>query len=144
MKYHFRIHKEKSGYWAESIEEGLNANTQADTIGELYKNMKEALELCLEEPDQRSTYIPPLPDSSLKGRNIVEVSPDPHFALAALVRRHRLLSHLSQRQAAQKLGIKHLSQYQRLEKGKTANPELGTLVRLKKLFPDFSVDAALA
>lgn len=144
MKYHFRIHKEKGGYWAESIEEGLNANTQADTMDDLYKNMKEVLELCLEEPEERSTYIPPLPDPSLKGRNIVEVSPDPQIALAALVRRHRMLNHLTQRQAAQKLGIKHLSQYQRLEKGKTANPELGTLAKLKRLFPDFSVDDALA
>jgi hypothetical protein len=40
--------------------------------------------------------------------------------------------------------MKHLYQYQKLESSKTSNPELGTLVKLKKLFPDLSVDLALA
>lgn len=142
MKYHFRIHKEKGGYWAESVEEGLNANTQADTLEELHKNMKEVLELCLEEPED-STYIPPLPDPSIKGRNIVEVPVDPKIALAAMVRRERLEHKLSQRKAAEKLGFKNVIQYQRLESGKNLNPELDTLIKLKRIFPGLSVDAVL-
>jgi antitoxin HicB len=142
MKYHFRIHKEKDGYWAESVEEGLNANTQADTLEELHKNMKEVLELCLEEPEE-STYIPPLPDPSIKGRNIVEVPVDPKIALAAMVRRERLEHKLSQRKAAEKLGFKNVIQYQRLESGKNLNPELETLIKLKRIFPGLSVDSAL-
>ncbi len=142
MKYHFRIHKEKDGYWAESVEEGLNANTQADTLEELHKNMKEVLELCLEEPEE-STYIPPLPDPSIKGRNIVEVAVDPKIALAAMVRRERLEHKLSQRKAAEKLGFKNVIQYQRLESGKNLNPELETLIKLKRIFPGLSVDAIL-
>ena len=143
MKYHFRIHKEKDGYGAESVEEGLNANTQADTLEELHKNMKEVLELCLEEPEE-STYIPPLPDPSIKGRNIVEVAVDPKIALAAMVRRERLEHKLSQRKAAEKLGFKNVIQYQRLESGKNLNPELETLIKLKRIFPGLSVDAVLA
>lgn len=142
MKYHFRIHKEKDGYWAESVEEGLNANTQADTLEDLHKNMKEVLELCLEEPED-SSYIPPLPDPSIKGRNIVEVPVDPKIALAAMVRRERLEHKLSQRKAAEKLGFKNVIQYQRLESGKKLNPELDTLIKLKRIFPGLSVDAVL-
>lgn len=142
MKYHFRIHKEKDGYWAESVEEGLNANTQADTLEELHKNMKEVLELCLEEPEA-STYIPPLPDPSIKGKNIVEVPVDPKIALAAMVRRERLEHKLSQRKVAEKLGFKNVIQYQRLESGKNLNPELETLIKLKRIFPGLSVDAVL-
>lgn len=142
MKYHFRIHKEKDGYWAESVEKGLNANTQADTLEELHKNMKEVLELCLEEPEE-STYIPPLPDPSIKGKNIVAVPVDPKIALAAMVRRERLEHKLSQRKAAEKLGFKNVIQYQRLESGKNLNPELETLIKLKRIFPGLSVDAVL-
>ena len=143
MKYHFKVHKEKKGYWAEGIEIDW-ANTQGDTLKELTFNMQEVLELCLEEPDEKSTFIPPMPDPSLKGRNIVEVSPDPKIALAALIRKERIEAKLSQRQVAEKMGIKHISQYQKLESGKTANPELGTLAKLKRVFPGLSVDLVLA
>ncbi len=143
MKYHFKIHKEKKGYWAEGVEISW-ANTQADTREELEKNMQEVLELCLEEPDDKSTFIPPMPDPSIKGRNIVEVSPDPQIALAAFIRKERIEAKWSQRKAADMLGIKHISQYQRLERGKTSNPEFGTLTKLKRVYPHFSVDAVLA
>jgi antitoxin HicB len=143
MKYHFRIHKEKKGYWAEGVEIDW-ANTQAGKLEDLYANMKEVLELCLEEPDDKSTFIPPMPNPTIKGRNIVEVSPDPRVALAALIRKERIEAKLTQRQTAEKLGIKHVSQYQKLESGKTANAELGTLYKLKKLFPAISLDEVLA
>lgn len=49
MTYHFKVHKEGSGFWAQCIEfEGCL--TQADSIKELEKNMQEALELYLYEP----------------------------------------------------------------------------------------------
>jgi len=42
MYYHFKIHKEPDGYWAECIElEGCV--TQGDSLDELQKNMEEAL-----------------------------------------------------------------------------------------------------
>jgi antitoxin HicB len=143
LKYHFKIHKEKKGYWAQGIE--INwANTQGDTLEELGRNMVEVLELCLEEPDDKSTFVPPMPNPALKGRNIVEVSPDPKVALAALIRKERIEAKLSQRQVAERMGIRHISQYQRLESGKTANAELGTLAKLKRVFPAISVDLVLA
>ena len=144
MKYHFRIHKEKGGYWAESVEKGLNANTQADTLEELHKNMQEVLDLCLEEPDDRSTYIPPMPDPTIKGRSIVQVPVTPSVALAAMVRRERLEHKLTQRKAADRMGFKNVIQYQRLESGKTANAELSTLAKIKKAFPSISMDEILA
>ena len=143
MKYHFKVHKEKTGYWAEGIEIPW-AHTQGGDMEELCANMKEVLELCLEEPDKGSSFVPPLPARAVRGRNIVEISPDPNVALAVLVRRLRIQNHLTQRQTAHKLGIKHFSQYQRMEKGATANPELATLAKLKRLYPKFSVDAVLA
>jgi antitoxin HicB len=142
VKYHFRIHKEGKGYWAECIEIDW-ANTQGDSLEELQANMKEVLELCLDERDDKSTFIPPMPIASIKGRNIVEVSPDPKIALAALIRKERIEARLSQREVANRMGIRHVSQYQKLESGKTANAELGTLAKLKKVFPSFSVDAVL-
>jgi antitoxin HicB len=142
MKYHYRIHKTKIGFWAECIEAD-GWVTQAKSRSELEKNMFEALNAVLDEPLE-SNWMPPLPNPSLKGRNIVEVPVEPHIALAMLVRQHRLKNKLTQKQAAAKLGMKHVYQYQKLESGKTANPELGTLVKLKGLFPNLSVDAALA
>ena len=141
MKYHFKIHKEKSLYWAEGVEIHW-ANTQAKTTDELQRNMEVVLELCLEEPES-SDLILPLPDAKVKGKNIVEVRVKANVALASLLRRQRLLAKISQRTAAHKLGIKHISQYQRLESGKM-NPELGTLEKLKKTFPKLSIDSVLA
>jgi antitoxin HicB len=141
MKYHFRIHEEETGYWAECVEGEWV--TQGRTMKKLEVNMHDALNGVLDEPED-STWIPPMPDPTIKGRNIVEVEVDPKIAMAMMVRVSRLRRGMTQREAAAQLGIRHVSQYQRLESGKTANPELGTLVKLKKLFPDFSVDAVLA
>ncbi len=50
MKYHFQIHKENKGFWAECIEL-KGCVTQGDTLEELCDNIEEALTLYLEEPD---------------------------------------------------------------------------------------------
>jgi antitoxin HicB len=141
MKYHFRIHRGEKYLWAQCVEGEWP--TQGETREELEFNMREALNGVLDEPED-SKWIPPMPDPTIKGRNIVEVEVDPQIALAMLVRVSRLKRGMTQREAAGKLGIRHVSQYQRLESGKTANPELGTLVKLKRLFPELSVDAVLA
>jgi len=141
MKYHFKIRKQGKWLWAECMESG-GWVTQAENREALEKNMREVLNAVLDEyPD--SNWIPPLPNPAIKGRNIVEVPVEPKIALATLVRLSRLRSKLTQKQAATMLGMKHVFQYQKLESGKTANPELGTLVKLKALYPEFSVDAAL-
>lgn len=47
---------------------------------------------------------------------------------------------MTQREAAKLLGMKNIYSYQRLESGKTANPELLTLVKIKKVFPEIDLD----
>ncbi|HKP94523.1 MAG TPA: helix-turn-helix domain-containing protein [Fibrobacteria bacterium] len=142
MNYHFKIHKEKGGYWAECLE--LHGCwTQGENREHLALMMADVVSAYLDEPES-STHMFPMPNPALKGRNIVEVPVDPKIAMAMMVRQSRLERSLTQRQVADKLGMKHISQYQKLESGKTANPELLTLVKLKGLYPDLSVDAVLA
>lgn len=143
MRYHFKIHKEKKGYWAESLEKGLGVTTQGKTLEELSQNLQEALDLALDEPGD-SKWMPPLPDASFKGRYVLGVAVNPKIAMATLVRMTRLQSGLTQREVAQKMGIKTLSTYQKLESSRTANPEWTTLVRLKQVLPDFPLEIAAA
>jgi antitoxin HicB len=142
VKYHFKVHKEKGGYWAEGVELPF-AKTQADTEAELHANMKEVLEMFLDDHKSNEGLDIPMPRKSVKGRGIVEVSPDPKIALAFLIRKERIEAKMSQSEAAKRLGIKHVSQYQRLESGKSANAELGTLAKLKAVFPSLSLDTVL-
>jgi len=142
MKYHFLIHKEKKGCWANCIElEGCA--TQATSESELKKNMEDVLNLFLDEPEDSKTVFP-TPKKNLKGRNIVQVPVAPRVALAFLLRKHRLERNLTQTQAAKLLGMKGLYSYQRLESSKTANPEFETIVRIKKAFPELKLDELLA
>ena len=66
MKYHFKVHKEGNGYWAECIElEGCLTQTERDpkggSIEELHYNMREALNLYLSEsPDSDLIFPRPL------------------------------------------------------------------------------------
>lgn len=141
MKYHFKIHKEGTGYWAECLEmEGCL--TQGENMKHLNEMMLEALNLYLDEPEA-STILFPMPDPALKARNIVEVPVQTSVAMAMVLRQSRVERRMTQRQVADKLGMKHVWQYQKLESGKTANPELKTLVKLKTVFPNLSVDAIL-
>ncbi|MCD6023809.1 MAG: hypothetical protein K0Q91_725 [Fibrobacteria bacterium] len=141
MQYHFRIHAEGGGFWARSLEKGLGITTQGDTLEELKSNLADALNLALNEPAD-SKWIPPMPGKFVKSRNILAVAVDPHVALATMIRVSRLRNGWPQRLAAERLGIKHLRQYQLLESGKS-NPELATLVKIKRTFPKVSIDAVL-
>jgi antitoxin HicB len=138
MKYHFKIHKERlGGYWAEGIEL-KGCNTQGETESELLYNMEEVLNLYLDEPSD-SKMIFPLP-KKLKGRNIVSIPVQPRIAFALVLRMARLKHHYTQRQTADLLGFKNISAYQKLEKSKTANPGLETLVKVKRVFPEIQID----
>lgn len=133
MKYHFKVYKEKKGYWAKCVElEGCL--TQGETKKELSVNMHEALNLYLDEPEN-SKVIFPLPKERLKDKDLIEVSVDPKIAFAMTLRQERVKNHLTQTQVAKKLGFKNPYSYQRLENSKTANPSLLTLVSLKSIFP---------
>ncbi|NGX61806.1 MAG: hypothetical protein K940chlam9_01295 [Chlamydiae bacterium] len=142
MKYHFKVHKERKMYWAQCIElEGCV--TQATSQRGLYANMEEALNLYIQEPGQ-STDLASLPKKNIrKTKNVVEVPVDPEIAFSFMVRYHRIKKHkMTQNQAAKKMGFETLYSYQRLE-AKKCNPSLKILFKIKKAFPDFSLDYAL-
>lgn len=141
MKYHFKIRKEKEGYSARCLElEGCF--TQGDTLEELRKNMEEALNLYVEEPED-SKELAAFPDEKIRcSKSVIEVALDPEIAFSFMVRCCRLKHGLTQQQAAKKMGFPDLYSYQRLE-AKKCNPTLKILSKIKKLFPEFSIDYAL-
>ena len=139
MHYHFKIHKEGRGYWAQCVEL-VGCITQADTLKELKGNMEEALNLYIDEPSG-STFLAPLPERKLdRSKSLAQVSVDPEVAFAFMVRRYRIQSKMTQKQAAKKLGMTNLYSYQRLER--KCNATLAVIGKIKSLFPDFSVDYA--
>ena len=142
MKYHFKIHREKSGFWAECLELA-GCRTQANSQVELFHNMSEALNLFLSEPADSKLFFP-LPKKNPRSADTVAVNVRPGVAFAVILRRLRLRHGFTQKDVALKMGFKNLYSYQRLENGKTANPELATLVEIKKVFPEFSLDEILA
>ncbi len=142
MKYHFKIHKEGNGFWAQCIEL-TGCVTEGDSISELQKNMHEALNLYVEEAED-SRDLAHLPDESIQvTRNIVEIQLDPQIAFAFMVRYCRIKHGLTQQQAAKKMGFDTIYSYQRLE-GKRCNPSLKIISKIKQAFPDFSIDYALS
>lgn len=142
MYYHFRIHNDPDGLWTDCIElEGCS--TQADTMDELSFNMKEVLNLYLDEPGD-SKVIMPFPDETIKeSKNIIKVKADLQIAFAFYLRMLRLKRQLTQKEAARLLGLKHLYSYQRLESSKKANPGLLTLGKIKEVFPEFDLNMVI-
>lgn len=139
MKYHFKIHKEKKGYWGECVEL-KGCVSQGKTLKDLEKNLKEALDLYLAEPET-SRVIFPMPKKGVKGKNILEIDVDQQIALAFLVRTERLKKKLTQKEAAKRLGVP-LYSYQKLESAKTSNPEWKTIIKLRKVFPQLNLNLA--
>lgn len=137
MKYHFKIHREKNGYWAECIEL-VGCCTQGDDRKDLLDNMKESLDSYLSEAESSSVIFPE-PRKNLKSKNIVEMQVSPNVAFALQLRQIRLKRNLTQKAMMSLLGILHLSNYQRLENPKKANPELKTLFELQNQLPELSV-----
>lgn len=138
MLYHFRIHHDDDGFWAECLELH-GCSTQADTKEKLLKNAMEALNLYLEEPEDSSLSFP-LPQEN-DAPDVIAVPVDPRIALSILLRKYREDHHYTQKEVAEKLGMKNTYSYQRLER--RSNPNLATLRKLKNVFPDLSVDYVL-
>lgn len=140
MKYHFKIHKEGAGFWAECIELP-GCLTEGNSKEELFANMQDALNTYLEEPHD-SRYVAPLPKARMHlSRNLIEVPVDPAVALAFSIRRQRIKNGLTQKEAADQLGMKQVYSYQRLEK--RCNPSFDLLYKLASLFPLLSFDRVL-
>ena len=138
MTYHFRVHTGKPP-WAECIELD-GCMTQGRTRAELEKNMREALNLYLEEPESSKLVFPP-PCRMRTNRSVVAVEVDPGVAFAVQLRQSRLRSRLTQQEAARRLGLRSIYSYQRLER--RANPSLRTIKKVTTLFPDLSLDSVL-
>ncbi len=140
MRYHFKIHKEGNSFWAECIELP-GCVTEGDSKEELFKNMQDALNTYLEEPED-SQYLAPPPKASISlSRTVVEVPVEPSIALAFSIRQQRIKNGLTQKEVAKKLGMKGLYSYQRLER--KCNPTLDLIFRLVLLFPALSLDKVL-
>lgn len=134
MYYHFKIHDDPDGLWAECVElEGCVTQSENDTMEDLQNNMVEALNLYLDEPVS-SKIIFPYPDDSIRGKNIEKVAVEPGIAFAMIVRQYRLEHNLTQKEMASSLDIKNIIVYQRLEK--RGDPKLSTISRIKKVYPD--------
>ena len=142
MKYHFKIRKEKKGFSAQCMElEGCI--TQGDSMKELLKNMQEVLNLYVQEPEDSKDLVPFPDDSIRKSKNVIQVALDPEIAFSFMVKYCRIKHGMTQTEAAKKMGFENLYSYQRLE-AKKCNPSLKILFKIKQIFPDFSVDYALA
>jgi len=142
MLYHFKIHKESDGHWAECLELD-GCQTQANTLAELKTNMEEVLNLYLSEP-QGSKLIFPMPlKKSPTGANIIKVTVDPSVAFSYLMRKTRLQKKLTLKEMAKILKYKNINTYAKLERAKTANPELKTIAKIKNTFSDFPIGLIL-
>lgn len=142
MKYHFKVTKEKVGYSARCVEIP-GCVTQGDSMKELKANMKEAIELALYEPAD-SKDVAPLPNNKIKlSKAIHLVSPEPQIALAHMVRYYRIKHKMTQKEIAAKMGFSDIYSYQRLETPK-CNPTLKTILKIKEILPEVSIDLVAA
>ncbi|MDR3284362.1 MAG: type II toxin-antitoxin system HicB family antitoxin [Treponema sp.] len=133
MKYHFKLHKEETGYWAECCElEGCM--TEGDSLEKVIAACEEALSVYLYEPEEPGRVLP-LPESAYDSqRDVIKIKVEPETAFAILLRNFRLESNMTQKQAAKRLGMRNIYSYQRLEKN--SNPTLHIISKIHTVFPE--------
>ncbi|MCC5815823.1 MAG: type II toxin-antitoxin system HicB family antitoxin [Leptospira sp.] len=142
MEYHFKIHEENpGGYWAQCIEIP-SAKTQGNSLPELDKKMQEVINLALDDPENLED-LPPFPMKIKITKDIRKVKVDPKISFSLILKRERLKSKLTQREVAEMLGLKNLYSYQRLESSRTANPQLTTISKVKKVFPNVRLEEVI-
>ena len=138
MKYHFEVHEEEDGFWAECIELD-SCFSEGNSLEELKVNLYEALEGVL-VVDFKGKFAHPLPNPEFDENNDhlkIEVSPEVAFMVQLRAYRHQ--KHLTQSQMTEALGMKNRNSYVKLER--QGNPTLKTLGKIKKAFPDFPITA---
>jgi len=137
VTYHFRINKDAGWYWAEGVElEGCL--TQGKTLDELKSNLHEALNLYLDEPANSPVVFPP-PDPNIAGDDVLVIPVAAEVSFSMLLRQHRLKRNLTQKQVAEKMGMKNIYSYQRLER--RSNPNLKTIGKVKTIFPELPLES---
>lgn len=91
IHYHFKINNAENGYWAECIELP-GCLTQADTMEELWNNMRETLNTFIKESSD-SMFLASLPkDDIFLDHSTVSVPLDPDIAKQFYQRRKQLNS----------------------------------------------------
>jgi antitoxin HicB len=105
--------------------------TFGETPIEAKEKAKEALSGYLASIFDRGFKIPA--PSRIKGKNIYPIMPELTVLVPIILRNSREELHLSQIEAAKRLGISYQS-YQKLENPNKANPTLKTLERVAKTF----------
>jgi DNA-binding XRE family transcriptional regulator len=94
----------------------------------------------LSEPES-SKIIFPLPQKKQSNsEDFVAVSVDPSVAFSFLLRRYRLQKKITLKEMAEKLKMKNLNTYVKLEKASSSNPELRTLAKIKSILSDFPIN----
>lgn len=131
MRYFFRYYKDKQeGYWGE-FPDLTGCRTEANTLDELREVAKEALELYLDDDYDFQCKIP-FPSEKHAGKGFY-VSVDPSIAFPILLRKARLKLGLTQQEMAQKMGLKSIGAYQRLETLHKSNPRLVTIHKISTI-----------
>lgn len=140
MKYHFSYKTNDNGIWGTCCEIP-DLHAEADTLDDFKKNCEEALNLMLEEPVDSQVEFK-LPEKKYdKKANTIQVSVYPEVAFGMLLRMCRLKHNMTQKQTAERLGMKNVYSYQRLEK--KSNPTLSMLKKVTDIFPDIKIDLIL-
>ncbi|HPJ39130.1 MAG TPA: type II toxin-antitoxin system HicB family antitoxin [Spirochaetota bacterium] len=104
--------------------------TFGDDLQAAINNASEALSGYLESIDLRRISIPS--PSKHSGKDIYLIHPDRQVAFAVWLKLKRAEKGLSQKKAAELMGI-HFQSYQKFENPKTANPTLKTIERIEKV-----------
>lgn len=104
--------------------------TFGDDIQAAINNAQEALSGYLESIDLRKIPIPT--PSTRSGKNIYLIHPDRQVAFAVWLKLKRVEKGLSQKKAAELMGINFQS-YQKFENPKTANPTLKTIEKIERV-----------
>ena len=92
----------------------------------------------LEEPAD-STVIFPLPKKVQSGKkNVIPVPVEPQIAFGVVLKNYRVAHSITQKQAAELLGMKNIYSYQRLEK--KSNPTLELITKVCSVFPGIKMN----
>ncbi|MGL1890142.1 MAG: type II toxin-antitoxin system HicB family antitoxin [Spirochaetaceae bacterium] len=138
MIYHFELHKEEDGFWAECVELD-SCMSEGKTIDELKSNLKEALDGVLQTSFGHN-FEHPMPQDELNNDNkYLKIEPSSDIAFSVLLRHYRISHRKTQESMKGALGMKSRNSYVKLEQ--KGNPTLKTLVKIVKTFPDFPLKA---
>lgn len=126
VQYPAKLEQDNSGYIV-TFPDLDGCVTEGDNLQDALYNAKEALTGYLASIFERGFNIPQ--PSSLKGKNIYSIEPDPEVAIPIILRRLRQKKGFSQKKLAQALGVSYQA-YQKLENPRYFNP---TIKRLHKI-----------